>query len=315
MTQLGREEKRNFVLFVVGFLAFILFFVGLCVCCRVSQAEEIEKWNTVAPKIDRMAEIKAIHEKLIYPCVRIAGAYGGGSGTVLYSKLETDEKYSTYVLTNYHVIRSAVTLSEQWNSDLGKNVKTEKRSVVHVEVFQYQDLSIPVGTLKVEADIIIYSEEYDLALLKLRYDKRIEFTANLANPEPDYYLSDRTIAVGCSLLFPPILTSGEITRVNLLVNSLYYDMSTSQIIFGNSGGAMYLAKTGEFIGVPFAVPGVRINWTTSIPVTHMGVFIPASRVYEWLEKEHYDFIYDKDKIEKACLEEREEELKKKREKN
>ena len=54
-----------------------------------------------------------------------------------------------------------------------------------------------------------------------------------------------------------------------------------------------------------------IGWGT--PITHMGFFIPVNRVYEWLEEEHYDFIFDTTKNEKECLEVREVEIEKKKE--
>ena len=64
--------------------------------------------------------------------------------------------------------------------------------------------------------------------------------------------------------------------------------SGRQIIFGNSGGAMYLAN-GTWIGVPSMV--AVTGWFVSIPITHMGLFISYSRVYDWLNKEGYGFVY------------------------
>ena len=87
-------------------------------------------------------------------------------------------------------------------------------------------------------------------------------------------------------------------------------MSSSQIIYGNSGGAMFLAETGELIGIPSLVPVV--GW--GMAVTHMGLFIPVERIYDWLKEEHYDFIYDSEKNEKKCLETREKEIEEKKNK-
>jgi len=251
---------------------------------------------------------------MLYPIVRVTVGNVGGSGTVLYSRPGSGDmyKYSTYILTNYHVVAGAISIMEEWDSDLSKNVQVEKRSTVYVEIFKYHNLSTPTGTLKVEADIVIYSERNDLALLKLRYDEKVQYVATVKNPPPKYYISYPTVAAGCSLLFPPLRTPGEISRVNFLVDSLYYDMSTSQIIYGNSGGAMFLAHTGEFIGIPCMVATTQISWTARVPITHMGLFIPVKRIYEWLAGEHYDFIYDKTKTEKECLELRELEIEAKR---
>jgi hypothetical protein len=86
-------------------------------------------------------------------------------------------------------------------------------------------------------------------------------------------------------------------------------MSSAQIIFGNSGGAMF-TKEGVLIGIPsrVAVQG----WSSAVP--HMGLFIPVARIYAWLTAEYYDFLFDAEKNEKTSLELREVEIKGKSEK-
>jgi len=250
------------------------------------------------------------HDCYIYPVVRVSDAGGSGSGTVLYSKINEDKEFSTYVLTNYHVISGAIKVVEKFDNDLGKDVKQEKKSICHVEIFKYRDLSTPIGTLKVEADIVIHNQEQDMALLKLRSTEEIKKVAQLLPIEQvnDIKCLDETVAVGCSLAFPPLPTTGILTRKNFQIDSLPYYMSSAQIIYGNSGGAMFDGQ-GNFIGIPSMV--AIVGWGT--PVTHMGLFIPVSRVYDWLEDEYYDFIFNIAKTEKQCLEDREKEIEKKKE--
>ena len=250
------------------------------------------------------------HDRYIYPVVRVSTAYGTGSGTVLFSKNIEAGDFSTYVLTNYHVIGSNIKVVEKFDADLGEDVKSEKKSICHVEIFKFRDLSTPVGTLKVEADIVIHNQDYDMALLKLRSVEEVKNIAQLLNKNnvEDIRCLDETVAVGCSLAFPPLPTTGILTRKNVQIDSLPYHMSSSQIIYGNSGGAMFDGN-GNFIGIPSRV--AIVGWGT--PVTHMGLFIPVSRVYEWFEEEYYDFIYDVLKNEKECLEDREKEIKEKQE--
>lgn len=251
------------------------------------------------------------HAKYIYPVVRVTQGYGGGSGTVVYSfahragSIENTPVFSTYVLTNYHVIESGISIAEEWDTDVQRNVKKEKRSIVYVEIFKYRDISTPIGTLKVEADIVLYNKDFDLALLKLRTEDVVHNIATLPSKDnvDALLVMDESIAVGCSLGFPPLPTVGVITRKNFEINSLSYHMSSSQIIYGNSGGAMFNAG-GEFLGIPAMVP--IVGWGT--PVTHMGLFIPIARIYEWLEAEHYDFIFDSTLTEEGCLDEREIEI-------
>jgi len=251
------------------------------------------------------------HEKYIYPIVRVTQRFTGGSGTLVYSlaSLDTPDIYSTYVLTNYHVIANAITIKEEWDSNLQREVKKEKRGIVYVEIFKYRELSTPIGTLKVEAEIVLYNKDEDMALIKLKTEEKADYISILPKSGIQYKVMDETIACGCSLGFPPLPTTGVITRLNFQINSLPYHMSSSQIIYGNSGGAMFLAETGELIGIPSLVPVV--GWGTV--VTHMGLFIGIQRIYEWLERENYDFVYDDTRTEKECLEDREKDIEKKRE--
>lgn len=227
------------------------------------------------------------HKAYIYPVVRVTTGDGGGSGTMVCSRL-VNGIYETYIITNNHVIASAISVKDEWDSTEKKDVKVERRSVVYVEIFKYRNISEPTGTLKVEADILAYSEAEDLGLLKLRYDEQVLNVAKLPPVALVYNVLDESISVGCSLLFPPLPATGVITRKNLLLESLPFDMSSSQIIFGNSGGAMFLAD-GTWIGVPSRV--AVTGWFVKIPVSHMGLFIPVSRVYGWLDKEGYGFVY------------------------
>jgi len=228
------------------------------------------------------------HQKFIYPIVRVSTNTAGGSGTVVYS-----QEGQTYVLTNNHVISDAVRIVEEWNSEKQEEVKVEKRSVVYVEIFKYRNISTPVGTLKVEADIIAYNEDEDMALLKLRFEESVKYVASLLPEEllDTVHVTDETVAVGCSLGFPPLPTMGVLTRKNFLIQSLPYHMSSAQIIYGNSGGAMFYGPTGEFMGIPSRVPVV--GWGT--PITHMGLFIPIKRIYDWLDRIGYQEMISGDK--------------------
>lgn len=253
------------------------------------------------------------HDYFIYPIVRVSTMSSAGSGTVLYSNEIDPGKYSTYIMTNFHVVDSAITIVREWDSVLQKEVKKERRAIVYCEVFKYRNISEPVGTMKIEADIVAYNELEDMALLHLRYDDKVNNVAKLIDKDQaeNYNVLDKSIAVGCSLAFPPLPTTGVITRKYLHMQSLPYHMSSSQIIYGNSGGAMFLMNSGEWIGIPSLV--AVVGWGT--PITHMGLFIPASRIYDWLEKEMFGFLIDSSKNEKESLLLREEENKKRKENN
>jgi len=102
--------------------------------------------------------------------------------------------------------------------------------------------------------------------------------------------------------------SWVITRMDFLIESLSYDMSSAQIIYGNSGGAMFKSN-GILIGMPSKI---AVTGWIGLPITHMGLFIPINRVYEYFKEEHYNFIFDLDINEKESLKLREKEIKEKR---
>ncbi len=251
------------------------------------------------------------HEQMVYPVVRVSYGNSGGSGTVIYSEDRDKEgTYETYILTNHHVVSSAISIVTEWSSLYGREIKRERRKTVKVEVFRYEELSIVVGRESFDADIMAHSKNHDLALLKLRTKREIDVVADMKELKKagKVYLFDPVVVVGCSLLHPPLITSGEITSLNDEIDGKSYWMSNAQIIYGNSGGAVF-TKDGDkwvFVGVPSRIS--IANWTT--PVTHMGYFIPVTRIYKWCEKEQLSFIYDKHITPKACFDKRKELAKK-----
>ena len=58
-------------------------------------------------KANASMSAELLHEKLIYPVIRVNG---GGSGTIIYSKPNANGTFSTYALTNYHVIAPAISI-------------------------------------------------------------------------------------------------------------------------------------------------------------------------------------------------------------
>lgn len=243
--------------------------------------------------------IEKLHHHMLYPVVRVNES---GSGTIIYSKPNDEGTYSTYVLTNHHVVGNKINITEEWSSKAKKEVKMEKRSKVPVEIFQYKQLSTPIGTLKIDSRIIAYSSSsfgMDLALLKLELETEVPYVAIILPRGEDIKVFSKLVAVGCSLKWPPVPSTGILTRKNQDIGAYPYHMSEAQIIYGNSGGAMFLAETGEMIGVPAKIPALD-PWGTE-PVTHMGCFIPIDTVYDWLEELEFQFLYDPAYPEKEAL--------------
>jgi len=86
-----------------------------------------------------------------------------------------------------------------------------------------------------------------------------------------------------------------------------YWMSTAQTIFGNSGGSIYRwsqsRKQYEYIGIPSRISIQPMGFSADA-ITHMGYFIPIDRIYNLLESNNYNFIYDSSIPIKECEEKR-----------
>src|SRR3990167_1317204 len=112
--------------------------------------------------------IHVMHEQMLYPVVLIDTGTGGGSGTVIRSAKNETGEVETYILTNFHVIESAVKVVEEWDPIKKEDVKKETRSPVDASWFIYNQLSRSVGTVGKALDIVAYDKTLDLALLKSR---------------------------------------------------------------------------------------------------------------------------------------------------
>lgn len=247
-----------------------------------------------------------LREQVLRTQVRVKVGGVGGSGTVLYSG-GGEKNYSTYVLTCHHVIEKALDVKKEYDPRIGMDRKVEFRKVVTVEFFDYDN--VPHGrrpvSNSVDADIMAYDKPHDMALLKLRTIKQAPFVADLLPQDRAEGVrpGDKSYAVGCALLHDPILTEGMITHMGDEIDYKDYWMSSAQIIFGNSGGAMFYPMDDDyyFIGVPsrIAISG----WSDAI--THLGYFSPITRVYQFLADEHFEFIYDDSFTEEECEKARE----------
>ena len=248
-------------------------------------------------------EIIQKHEQMFYPTVRVRTKKAGGSGTVVYSKKHKDEVY-TYVITNHHVIADSVSIQKKWDPVLKRKVDKEKLDTVSVEFFRYNNYSHTVGSFAVEADIVAYSEVeggQDWALLRVRDKENLaDYVANLfpLKDIDNVHIFDEVYAVGASLGHPPVASDGHISYMDDEIDSFKYWMSSAPTIFGNSGGAVYRwnvdSKKYEYIGIPSRISIQPMGFSADA-ITHMGYFIPIDRIYNLLEENDYQFIYD-DKV-------------------
>ena len=248
-------------------------------------------------------EIIQKHEQMFYPTVRVRTKRAGGSGTVVYSEKYKDEVY-TYVITNHHVVADSVKVEKKWDSVLKRKVDKEILDTVFVEFFRYNNYSHTVGSFAVEADIVAYSEVdggQDWALLRVRdKENKADWVANMFQLKEleNIHIFDEVYAVGASLGHPPVASDGHISYMDDEIDHYKYWMSSAPTIFGNSGGAVYRwnddNKQYEYIGIPSRISIQPMGFSADA-ITHMGYFIPIDRIYNLLEENDYQFIYD-DKV-------------------
>ena len=231
--------------------------------------------------------------EMLYTIVRVDTGSGNGSGIVVYSgKLESaDDHYDTYILTNNHVIASAVKIVDEWNSTKGEKVQKERRLPVTVNWFDYNKCSRHVGTRGRTADIVHYDAAADLAVLKIRdREGRVPYVARMISENATINLGDPVWAAGAGLGEPPFITFGHVAFLDKQIEGYRYMLASAPIIFGNSGGALFRERDGQFdlIGVTSKMSGSQFSGA----VSHMGWSIPMETVRVFLREAKLFFITD-----------------------
>jgi len=250
-----------------------------------------------------MLDQKQLHERILYPVVRVRTEKAGGSGTIIYSKLNpiNPDEYQTFVMTCNHVIGDAITYKKEFHPVLKKDVKTEILAQVAVQVFDYVYLSKINSSNSYKADIIAYDPPSDIAILKLESPKIQPYVANLITREKskDVKLFTPAYSSGCSLGHDPIFNTGQITYLSEIIDNKTYWMSNCSSIFGNSGGALFLAETGEQVGITARITSIQLGFGADI-ITWMGFSVSPKTIYDFFDAQELQFLYDpKDTYEKS----------------
>jgi len=236
-------------------------------------------------------EIAKKHNQMLYTAVMVKYLSSAGSGTLVYSQ-RNEGAWDTFILTNYHVVQGAITVSKEWDPQKKKEIDKERRQRIRVFWFDYNDLSKFVGTRGKSADIVAYDKPADLALLKLRdKEKGVTPVAIIRHPCRSIHLFEEVWAVGAGLGRPPFATKGHVSFLREEVDGYPYTFTTAPIIFGNSGGSLFRQNgkgNYELIGVPS-----KVATTFFQAVSHIGLSIPMETVQIFLKDNKYDYIFPK----------------------
>jgi len=237
------------------------------------------------------SDLGQVGNELMKPLVRVSDAGGTGSGTVVYSSDRgTPGQFRTFVLTNYHVIADSVKVVKVWDSLTQSYRSEEQNEQVTVELFSYLRGGKTVVSQPVKALVYCHRDAEDLALLELDYPLQIEAVAPLLPRGTQLVLLQPVYAVGCSLGADPLVTRGEVTDLEEMIDRRPYVMASANIIFGNSGGAIFTEAAGKryLTGIPSRV----VVTMGGQAVTHMGYFIGPERLWKFFDDQRVAFVLD-----------------------
>ena len=246
-----------------------------------------------------------LHETFMYPIVRVRTAKAGGSGTIVYSKpLPGKDEYESYLITNNHVVDSAISQKKQWSGLLQRDVKKDVLEDVTVEQFFFEYGSWMPTTRGFNGEVVAYDKMMDIAIVRIKTVTKFDHVAKMfpKGAEKDgIRMFQAVYAVGAGLGHPPLQTQGQIAGNADKIDNYDYWLSTAPTIFGNSGGAVFLADTGEYIGIPSRLSVVPLGLGGSA-ITHMSYFIPITGIYDFIDDNMLQFLYDSEFTSDKCRE-------------
>jgi S1-C subfamily serine protease len=244
-----------------------------------------------AGDISAPQHVQQKHEEMLYPTVLVRAGQGTGSGTIIFSE-KRDGEYLSLVLTNHHVVKSNITISEEWNSQAQEKIERETRRPVLIDLWEYNNHSDAVGTIGRQATIEAWDKDRDLALLRVVDSERpLPYVAELypENEDDGPWLFQQVYAVGAGLGKPPFPTEGLLAGFGRDKDGRALYLASAPIIFGNSGGALFVRSprhSFQLIGTPSMVSAY--GWAGV--VTHMNWSRPISEIRIFLRANNFGFV-------------------------
>ena len=257
-----------------------------------------------ASDISAPQHVQQKHEQMLYPTVLVRAGQGTGSGTIIFSEVR-DGEYMSLVLTNHHVVKSNIKVSEEWNPQAQEKVERETRRPVLIDLWEYNNFSDAIGTIGRQATIEAWDKDRDLALLRVvDFERPLPYVAKLYPEDEDDgpWLFQQVYAVGAGLGKPPFPTEGLLAGFGRDKDGRKLFLASAPIIFGNSGGSLFVRSprdSFELIGTPSMISA--FGWGGV--VTHMNWSRPISEIRLFLRANDYGFVLGDDPVEEPALEE------------
>ena len=237
---------------------------------------------------------KTVHEKILYPVTRVRAADSGGSGVIIYSEEDPKKpgEYINIALTCEHVIAKNITVKDEWDTVLKREIKRDVMSEVTIETFDY-DNSTVVSANSIKANIIAYDKNHDLAALRLTSKRKIPYVSKVIPKDEieDLNIADPVWVSGCSLLHDPFPNPGTITYLREMIDQKAYIMQNAPSIFGNSGGGLFHGLTGNLLGLTSRVTVTQLGFGVDVQ-SWMGFSTHPDRLYEFFDHQELQFLYN-----------------------
>ncbi len=239
-------------------------------------------------------DLRELHEKVLYPVVRVRSKKAGGSGVLVYSRPDPKDRrrYINIVLTAEHVIEDLIQVKEEWDPVLKRDVKRDFIDEAQVEIFDY-DGSHVIAASATPAEVVAYDKHHDLAALKLHNPKPLPYVARIVAEDEiaGLEIGEPVWACGCSLLHDPFPNPGTLTYLREIIEQKEYVMANAPAIFGNSGGGLFRGRDGSLLGLVCRVTGIQLGFGIDI-MTWMQFSTHPKRLYEFFRHHELHFLFD-----------------------
>lgn len=239
-------------------------------------------------------DIKELHDKVLYPVTRVRTRNAGGSGVVVYSKhdLKNPGEYINIAFTCQHVIDDCISLKEEWDPVIQRNRKKDFLAEAQVEVFAYSKSKL-LSANATQSTIIAYDKAHDIAALRLHDSRPLPYVAKVIPKAAidDLMIFEEVWVCGCSLGHDPFPSRGELTYLRDIIDEKAYLMANAPAIFGNSGGGLFQGSTGHLLGLTSRVTVTQMGFGVDVQ-TWMEFASHPNRLYEFMDHNELQFIYD-----------------------
>ena len=195
-------------------------------------------------------------------------------------KIEPKIRDRLILVTARHVVHGI-----DYVEDPKTKVKTSKDvfNVQKIELYQQEKLVFETTEVKV----LSTDEELDVAILEIRIDQKVDIPILILSKKPPT-AGAPCFAFGCQAGMVPTFTYGYVCRPSRDDYDKKGSWITSANVFpGASGGPVFDKYTGEVIGITSALAKAPFEnpWGPPIlvPITHVHLFIDASKIREWLK--------------------------------